>query len=458
MARVPPWKRLLTHPRTKQGAILVGKAAAVSAAGVGGLALGLKEVKKSREADQAVDMWREASFDVRGRLPASAAATYDAILNKIQARGGPSKEEFQTAARRLRPVELHLEEATKNGTDKSDAAADSLIAKWRQGGYLENLVAPSSLGVFGRRLTSDAQGVDIGTLVPSSLCPADNVPSVRAAKWDGSSERAVQALQEWGCALVRGVVDSEDITKLRVAMGLGSGSDARRATEVGQWLLQRDPNVAMGRYTFGRLHCLLRGSPELEAPAVAAHAAVAPLVHAFFRSANAEGSRIFLSEAQLIVAEPMADAQGWHLDSVGSTGLSVFLPLTRIGPDRGQQAVLPGTHNLHDSTLPFKERFRRCFSALCATHGAQSIVPIPDPEAPILGPGAAWEAGDALVLDSRLLHRGLSNDGLGAPTAVLVLRYDQEATPPPGCARQWLLFMTKVGQGLDALFRLYAAV
>jgi len=218
---------------------------------------------------------------------------------------------------------------------------------------------------------------------------------------------------------------------------------------VGRWLLQKDPNVAMGRYTFGRLHCLLRGSPELEPLATSVHAAVAPLVHAFFREAQAQGGQVFLSEAQLIVADPIADAQSWHLDSAGGNpALSIFLPLAPIPPGHGPQELLPGTHALHVSQLSLRERLRRCLSALCATHGAVSSA----------APARDWAAGDALALDGRLLHRGLANDSLGAPIPLLVLRYDLTETPPPGCSRRWLRMMTRMGGMLDAVFRLYSVV
>merc|ERR1719343_374298 len=235
---------------------------------------------------------------------------------------------------------------------------------------------------------------------------------------------------------------------MRGALGLGAGANSRKATEVGRWLQQRDPNIAMGRYTFGRLHCLLRGSPEFEPHAVAMHSAVAPLVHSFFREEQAAGRKVFLSEAQLIVADPCAEAQGWHLDSVGGPGLTVFVPLSDIDTQRGPQALLPGSHHWHDSSLSLRDRLRKSLKALCSTHGAVLTAET----------GKSWAAGDALVLDSRLLHRGLPNDSLGAPSAVLVLRYDLTTSPPPGCGRQWLLMMTRVGKVFDHLFRLYAVV
>ncbi|CAE7612910.1 unnamed protein product [Symbiodinium natans] len=184
----------------------------------------------------------------------------------------------------------------------------------------------------------------------------------------------------------------------------------------------------MGRYTFGRLHLLLRGSPEYEPAAVSPHASLAPLVYKHFELQDIAGRRVFLSEAQLVIADPFAETQQWHMDAATGRGLSVFLPLSHVAPDRGPQEVLPG------------------FRSLCATHGAVQSV----------AGEQVWSAGDALVMDAGLLHRGLPNDSLGAPVPMLVLRYDLVDKPPPGCRRSWLLTMSQVGRSLSSVFRLYA--
>jgi len=342
---------------------------------------------------------------------------------------------------------------------RSSEQEQALARKWREAGYFGGPQEKSRAELFGRRLTSDAQGVDIGVRVPTYLdvgssSPAkDSSPAISPPSWEprpALRDNAADSLRHWGCVLLRGAVAAGDVAALREDLGLGSGLSSRRAAEVGQWLLQRDPNIAMGRYTFGRLHCLLRGSPEFEPRVVALHSAVAPLVHTFFREEEAAGARVFLSEAQLIVADPCAEAQGWHVENVAGAGLTVFVPLNSISDERGPQAILPGTHHLQDGTVPLRSRLRLCLKALCSTHGVVSVAGT--------GRESAWAAGDALVLDGRLLHRGLPNDSLGAPSAVLVLRYDLTSSPAPGCSRRWLLLMTQVGSTLEALFKLYAVV
>jgi len=351
-------------------------------------------------------------------------------------------------------VELELQQLAEgvdiDSAPASEAKLVALAARWRQEGFLSrDAGAPPAF--FGKRLTSDAQGVDIGVLVPPYLFPQSDIPAVHVPEWSAElREAGVSSLEQWGCVLLRGALASDDVSALREAFGMGSGSNAQLATQVGQVLQSHDSNIAMGRYTFGRLHCLLRGSPTFEPLAAAVHSAMAPLVHAYFARSECSEGRIFLSEAQLIIADPMAEQQGWYVNSVGGPGLTVFVPLARINSNSGTHQVLPGTHYLQKGMLPFRERLSRCLSALCTTHGAVSVV---DESSSM-----AWRAGDALVLDGRVMHRARGNDSMGAAIPVLVLRYDLADSPPPGCSRWWLLYLSRVAATMDMVFRLYTAV
>eukprot|EP00927_Polykrikos_kofoidii_P057825 TRINITY_DN52022_c0_g1_i1.p1 TRINITY_DN52022_c0_g1~~TRINITY_DN52022_c0_g1_i1.p1 ORF type:complete len:500 (+),score=73.71 TRINITY_DN52022_c0_g1_i1:57-1502(+) len=476
-ARFTALRRWIQTPRARRAFTIAGRGAAGAAAAGAGLAFGLRGVKESLHADERVDLWHATTFDIGG--PADSRALASRLARETLPAIGVSLAEFQDAARRLEPVELELEELAERHVESSTSSANkldedvaALVARWREQGRFGSR---QTGGFFGRRLTSDAQGVDIGATVPPYLVRDQDTLAVSASASGNAKEReaAVVALQRWGCARLRGAVTTEDVTILREQLGLVSVAGAstnsssarqhpRRAGEVGQWILQKDPNIAMGRYTFGRLHCLLRGSPFLEARATSVHSAVAPLVHAFFRSDVAKGGRVFLSEAQLIIADPCAESQDWHLDATAGPGLTVLVPLSNVMHDRASQALLPGTHHLHDPHASVRERFGRCFSALCSSHGAVTAPPnvseSASEKATKLNSPGLWAAGDALVLDGRVLHRGLINDGLGAPMPLLILRYDLKETPPPGCGRLRLLFMARVGTLLDAVFRLYAAV
>lgn len=452
-----PFRLLLSHARFRRAAIIAGKATAGTAAAGIGLTLGLGQIKRGLHAEEPLDLWLEAAFDLRTqgeRVDGHDGLRDPQRLAELAEIGGFQVSEFQAAAQSLRPVEMQLEElqvrlmkeATSSPTQRPDEIA-ALATQWRERGYFGAEVPPQ--GIFGRRNTSDAQGVDIGARVPTYLIPVDGVPSAAPVSWglDGATrEAALASLQHWGCTLLRNAITQEDLLALRTALGLGQGAGTRRAGQVGQWILQRDPNIAMGRYTFGRLHCLLRGSPVFEPDVVAPHSVLAPLVHSFFRTAEANGQRVFLSEAQLIIADPCAEAQFWHLEGVGGPGLTAMIPLVNVALDRGPQELLPGTHWLQDRSLPLRERLRRCLAALSATHGAVNVTG-----------KTPWAAGDALVMDRRLLHRGMSNDSLGAPIPVLVLRYDLVETPAPGCGRVKLLAASRLGSAISAAFRLYAA-
>eukprot|EP00435_Cladocopium_sp_Y103_P052072 s69_g16.t1 len=242
---------------------------------------------------------------------AKAAA---ANVRDLCARNQIKEEDFWAAAQRLRPVELQLEELHALQLPKAQLKEkeDQLASKWKDGlvpkekGYFDpQLLALDRATLFGRRLTSDAQGVDIGVLVPPYLPlfgkgPGPGMPSTSRVAWSKEMlETGEKALESWGCVLLRGLLTADDVKAIRQALGLGP----RRAAEVGLWQ-QQDPNVAMGRYTFGRLHLLLRGSPRYEMDAVAPHASLAPLVHKHFEIQDLAGNPIFLSEAQLVLADP----------------------------------------------------------------------------------------------------------------------------------------------------------
>eukprot|EP00933_Yihiella_yeosuensis_P048035 TRINITY_DN4403_c4_g1_i1.p1 TRINITY_DN4403_c4_g1~~TRINITY_DN4403_c4_g1_i1.p1 ORF type:complete len:488 (+),score=88.35 TRINITY_DN4403_c4_g1_i1:88-1551(+) len=482
---IKEFKRLLATPQARRIAQVAAKGAAGTCAAAVGLGFGFRELKQRRKQEVPIDFWSEVSFDVRGTSSSNVAAkSASAAVPALCERNGIAQEHFWAAASRLRPVEYELQKLHE-GTPATSSASlkaqeDKLAADWLAKGYFEaSSLQKERATLFGRRLTSDAQGVDIGVLVPPYLISqagskggassSESVPqAVQPAAWGGaatSPEAVDDTIKSWGAALLRGTLAPEDLAQLRCDFGLGGVASSagkrpdppRRAAEVGMRMQQFDPNVAMGRYTYGRLHILLRGSPTYEPPAVAVHSALAPLVYHHFRDALASGDEVFLSEAQLIVSDPCAEVQRWHVDSVGGPGLTAFIPLTSVTLQRGPQQILPGTHALNDSQLSIRERLRQCLGSLCATHGAVTTVS-QGKSSDAASAQLVWNAGDALVLDSRTLHRGLGNDSLGAPVPLLVVRYDLSSKPPPGCRRSWLLWMTRFGGMLESLFNFYSAV
>jgi ectoine hydroxylase-related dioxygenase (phytanoyl-CoA dioxygenase family) len=104
-------------------------------------------------------------------------------------------------------------------------------------------------------------------------------------------------------------------------------------------------------------------------------------------------------ELSCIVADPGAPRQGLHADTSIEDGpglITVFIPLQTVGPLMGATIVLPRSHNQRDHDA--------C-DACDPTTGGSALLENPDRGA------VQFEAaaGDALVMDSRLLHCGGTN-------------------------------------------------
>eukprot|EP00438_Fugacium_kawagutii_P031310 Skav215334 [mRNA] locus=scaffold1391:139181:150355:- [translate_table: standard] len=326
----------------------------------------LRPFEKRRSAeDDALDRAAQASgliaeADVMSGSPRPSACQLRGFkdqfcgawpLRTLAVRNQIKEEDFWSAARHLRPVELQLQELHALGLPKDELRQkeDQLATQWKDSGAGGNRALVEEKGYFdpqllsldratlfgpvrsqlqlfdgfrpGRRLTSDAQGVDIGVLVPPYLprkepgagkvvphgltvghfgvpharrmteisfedaiesqgtnserahgestgpiglpgkvgwmAGAPEIPAASPVEWTPKMlEQGEKALESWGCVLLRGLLTPDDLQRLRRALGLGE----RRAAEVGLWQQQQDPNVAMGRYTYGRLHLLLRGT------------------------------------------------------------------------------------------------------------------------------------------------------------------------------------------------------
>jgi hypothetical protein len=171
-----------------------------------------------------------------------------------------------------------------------------------------------------------------------------------------------------------------------------------------------------------------------------------------------------LSQLQLLDSEENSSNQFWHSDNV-KPGLTVLIPLVDMTATNGPTQLLPGSHRLiasADGTGALAAMaVSQWASALLISWvgggggggggGGSSPPPV----------RALCAANDAVVYDSRTLHRGLGNysgsssdSGGGAaqppqppqgrPSAVaaaapppqsrpvLILRFDRQETPPPG--------------------------
>eukprot|EP00913_Durusdinium_trenchii_P018940 g17798.t1 len=124
----------IANPVVKRSAIIAAKGVVGASAGAVGLALGLREAKRTLQYETPVDVWREASLDVRSSGASSSAASALASVRSVCARNQIQEEDFWAAAKRLRPVEQQLEELHALGLpkDKLHAREDELAAKWKE--------------------------------------------------------------------------------------------------------------------------------------------------------------------------------------------------------------------------------------------------------------------------------------------------------------------------------------
>ena len=111
---------------------------------------------------------------------------------------------------------------------------------------------------------------------------------------------------------------------------------------------------------------------------------------------------------------PGSQNQVWHSDCADAS-LTFVIPLSNQSPACGPTQIISHSHN-HSFIGIF---FRHLLS------GKQKDSSDPSVEAPLLS------LGDMLVMDSRLLHRGLGNRS-DRSRPILVLRFDRISHPPPG--------------------------
>ncbi|OEH77921.1 hypothetical protein cyc_01069 [Cyclospora cayetanensis] len=233
---------------------------------------------------------------------------------------------------------------------------------------------------------------------------------------------AKDAISKQGFIVLKNALTPKQLQELQQA----TFSATATAAEGGMKMKEVDPNVYCTRPTYGRLHCLLRGS-LVENSIVDAQRLLMPLVHSYLPSgAHLEAggakkkNKLFVSEMQTVNADALALAQPWHRDN-SHRGITVVIPLVHVHSSNGPTELLPGSHTLSgedgkDSWVHWMCSLPAFFRNVLA--GGTTVK-------------AVLEPGDLLVYDSRLLHRGQANE-TWHPRPSLVLRYDYEDTPPPG--------------------------
>ena len=139
------------------------------------------------------------------------------------------------------------------------------------------------------------------------------------------------------------------------------------------------------------------------------------MVRKYFRDRGIRNYR--LTQLQFLTAVPDSDHQIWHRDNV-EPGLTAIIALTDI--THGATELVLCSHQIPIAELAWT--FLRYSLGWTATPPVSTTM------------GAYVYAGDAILYDARVLHRGrgyTAQEYIG-DRPVLVIRWDADLTPPPG--------------------------
>ena len=135
-----------------------------------------------------------------------------------------------------------------------------------------------------------------------------------------------------------------------------------------------------------------------------------------YHSINEENYGI--TDIQMLVAENLSEHQIWHRDNAAGPGLTALIALKDVTTN-GPTEILLGSHN------SLQSRKEKSVIEELKSNGIS-----PEISSNILL--ATLEAGDAIIYDARLLHRGRGYNSGASDRPVLVVRWDAHDTPPPG--------------------------
>ncbi|CAK9045862.1 Pentatricopeptide repeat-containing protein [Durusdinium trenchii] len=377
----------------------------------------------------------------------TCGSSSSALLKEVRSQA-PDFAALQRAARRWRgPMERDLMRV-QLGRESTVAVVQRLVAEWQEAGYFaEPLTVKRPREAFpGIDLISqvdESYGRDIGSEVP--LCLLEDGHAVRSLSpedWMAASD----SLEVHGAVVLRELISTEQVMRLRERMHLQSSQLDLAKCKGGvppirefnsKPLQAEDEDLEPHMSTPGRKHFYLRGR-IFEQQVAEAQAGAMPLVWEHLLKQGApQGLKPYLSEVQLMVSDPCAVDQFWHVDNAAS-GLTLVVPLTAIPGDMGGTLLLPGSHHLF-SNQGTVSRVQNFFSSLLSANGQPSVM---------------LNAGDAFLYDSRLLHRSAANRRYDRTAAVLVFRYDFER--PPGMGLIAAQIWSWTGNLLSGLHRFYS--
>lgn len=124
-------------------------------------------------------------------------------------------------------------------------------------------------------------------------------------------------------------------------------------------------------------------------------------------------SDLMMTTLQIVDSLPGSAIQIWHADNA-EKGITVIIPLIDLTDLNGPTELISGSHNLLGNT----------WSKTTENRGDDSVWSKLSVVKPLLS------AGDGLIVDARVLHRGGANMS-ETSRAILVIRFDNKKTQPP---------------------------
>ena len=311
------------------------------------------------------------------------------------------------------PVVKQILKRSSESTTSTEAliakVKEELVDHWIAKRYFDSSAFPKR-SVFNSRETGEAIGVDIGcTVAPGFVSAESPVLSLDQATL------ATRMVEQWGFSFVKQALSPVQIEQLRRELRLDQSS----ASQIGERVVGMDANISHSRAMPNRLHMVLRGS-KLESLTQPIHTALVPLVTLLQSRRDPGGESLMVSDVRVVVVDQAAEATNWTLLNPRG-GFTAMITLHDRDTRAGTYSLLPGTHFLADKNLNIFRRLQWTFQRFLALPNTLAVTDV-------LADGC-WRAGDALVLDNRLLVQAHENKMFKSGTYLLI-KYETPSTAP----------------------------
>lgn len=406
-----------------------------------------------QKAGADIDSLCRATRRMRGPVERELAAAECLLAG---AAGGAEEIPPSSMERAARALQLELPLAA-TGTELRRQLWAKLVEAWRGLGYFSEPVEfqkprPSVWSGLNPVTSEDeSYGRDVGSQVP--VCMLESKADCHRLS-PAQLGPAADALQEHGVVLLNSFLPEAQIVELRRKLQMHTSAldvrsqrkrvGSRETGPIREYdtnpLVEADSELQYVYSSIGRKHFCLRGR-LLEETVREVQAGAMPLIWEHLssvpRSSSSTGSP-YVSEIQLVVTEPGAMEQFWHVDNI-APGLTLVVPLTPVPEDMGPNLFMTGSHQFFAQESNVLQRLQSCASSLLRSNGAAV---------------ATMEAGDALLYDSRVVHRGNLNRRYDRSGVSLIFRYDIDR--PPGYGPVGTILISYAGSVLAGFVDFYA--